>query len=42
MGEASFVSLAAPFIDDWAPPASKTVWLAIYYMTIPVGGTWER
>ncbi|XP_015956170.1 probable sphingolipid transporter spinster homolog 2 [Arachis duranensis] len=37
VGEASFISLAAPFIDDSAPPAQKTRWLAIFYMCIPAG-----
>ncbi|XP_061370071.1 probable sphingolipid transporter spinster homolog 2 isoform X2 [Gastrolobium bilobum] len=36
-GEASFISLAAPFIDDNAPVAQKTAWLAIFYMCIPTG-----
>ncbi|XP_019165157.1 PREDICTED: probable sphingolipid transporter spinster homolog 2 isoform X4 [Ipomoea nil] len=37
VGEASFISLAAPFIDDNAPAAQKTVWLGIFYMCIPTG-----
>ncbi|KAL5753246.1 hypothetical protein ACOSQ2_023753 [Xanthoceras sorbifolium] len=37
VGEASFISLAAPFIDDHAPVAQKTVWLAMFYMCIPTG-----
>ncbi|XP_007041476.2 PREDICTED: probable sphingolipid transporter spinster homolog 2 isoform X1 [Theobroma cacao] len=37
VGEASFISLAAPFIDDNAPVAQKTAWLAIFYMCIPTG-----
>ncbi|KAL5704749.1 hypothetical protein ACHQM5_023130 [Ranunculus cassubicifolius] len=37
VGEASFISLAAPFIDDNAPPSQKTVWLAAFYMCIPGG-----
>ncbi|XP_078436090.1 putative sphingolipid transporter spinster homolog 2 [Wolffia australiana] len=37
VGEASFISLAAPFIDDNAPPAQKTAWLAVFYMCIPSG-----
>lgn len=37
VGEASFISLAAPFIDDNAPVAQKTAWLAIFYMCIPAG-----
>ncbi|GKU94972.1 hypothetical protein SLEP1_g8393 [Rubroshorea leprosula] len=37
VGEASFISLAAPFIDDNAPVARKTAWLAMFYMCIPTG-----
>ncbi|KAI3896123.1 hypothetical protein MKX03_020093, partial [Papaver bracteatum] len=37
VGEASFVSLAAPFIDDNAPVAKKTFCLGLFYMCISVG-----
>ncbi|ESW31179.1 hypothetical protein PHAVU_002G216300 [Phaseolus vulgaris] len=37
VGEASFISLAAPFIDDNAPASQKTVWLGTFYMCIPAG-----
>ncbi|KAK6916241.1 Major facilitator superfamily [Dillenia turbinata] len=37
VGEASFISLAAPFIDDNAPVTQKTVWLGTFYMCIPSG-----
>ncbi|KAG4154045.1 hypothetical protein ERO13_D03G033200v2 [Gossypium hirsutum] len=37
VGEASFISLAAPFIDDNAPISQKTAWLAVFYMCIPTG-----
>ncbi|XP_028126698.1 probable sphingolipid transporter spinster homolog 2 [Camellia sinensis] len=37
VGEASFISLAAPFIDDNAPVDQKTAWLGIFYMCIPAG-----
>uniref|UniRef100_A0A2P2L7T4 Major facilitator superfamily (MFS) profile domain-containing protein n=1 Tax=Rhizophora mucronata TaxID=61149 RepID=A0A2P2L7T4_RHIMU len=37
VGEASFISLAAPFIDDNAPDGQKTAWLAMFYMCIPTG-----
>ncbi|ONI02634.1 hypothetical protein PRUPE_6G211400 [Prunus persica] len=37
VGEASFISLAAPFIDDHAPAPQKTAWLAMFYMCIPTG-----
>eukprot|EP00951_Prasinocladus_malaysianus_P028243 scaffold256547_cov25-Prasinocladus_malaysianus.AAC.2 len=36
-GEASFLALTAPFIDDVAPPKSKTVWFAMFYMTNTAG-----
>jgi MFS family permease len=37
VGEASFVALAAPYINDAAPPDRKTLWLAVFYACIPVG-----
>ncbi|KAL7591210.1 hypothetical protein Lser_V15G34329 [Lactuca serriola] len=37
VGEASFISLAAPFIDDNAPATQRTAWLGIFYMCIPTG-----
>ncbi|CAO2815824.1 unnamed protein product [Amaranthus hypochondriacus] len=37
VGEASFISLAAPFIDDNAPDSQRTAWLGFFYMCIPVG-----
>ncbi|KAH9548547.1 hypothetical protein CY35_11G092600 [Sphagnum magellanicum] len=37
VGEASFISLAAPFIINVAPPAQSSAWLALFYMCIPVG-----
>lgn len=37
VGEASFCSMAAPFIDDCAPKDNKATWLAIFYMCIPTG-----
>ena len=37
LGEASFCALASPFIDDAAPAAAKTRWLAAFFMCIPVG-----
>ncbi|KAG9439889.1 hypothetical protein H6P81_020054 [Aristolochia fimbriata] len=37
IGEASFISLASPFIDDNAPESQKTFWLALFYMCIPTG-----
>ncbi|GFR52405.1 hypothetical protein Agub_g14975, partial [Astrephomene gubernaculifera] len=37
VGEASFVALAAPFIDDFAPVSQKTRWFAAFYLCIPVG-----
>eukprot|EP00941_MAST-03F_sp_MAST-3F-sp1_P004684 g4684.t1 len=37
VGEASFQTIAPPFIDDRAPLASKGLWLAIFFIAIPVG-----
>lgn len=37
VGEASFVSLAAPYILDVAPPSQSSSWISIFYMFIPVG-----
>ncbi|KAI7845461.1 hypothetical protein COHA_001011 [Chlorella ohadii] len=37
VGEASFVALAAPFIDDNAPPARKALWLGVFFGCIPTG-----
>ncbi|KAL3843814.1 hypothetical protein ACJIZ3_001217 [Penstemon smallii] len=37
VGEASFISLAAPFIDDNAPVSQRTSWLGAFYMCIPTG-----
>eukprot|EP00898_Chlorokybus_atmophyticus_P002723 jgi/Chlat1/3451/Chrsp23S03766 len=37
VGEASFMALASPFIDDYAPPAQKGRWLSLFYMCIPAG-----
>ncbi|XP_010520571.1 PREDICTED: probable sphingolipid transporter spinster homolog 2 [Tarenaya hassleriana] len=37
VGEASFISLAVPFIDDNAPVDQKTAWISIFYMCIPTG-----
>lgn len=37
VGEASFVSLAAPCISDCAPRDRVSLWLACFYLCIPVG-----
>ena len=37
VGEASFISLAAPVLDDEAPRNLRSVWLAIFYACISVG-----
>ncbi|PWA94470.1 major facilitator superfamily domain protein [Artemisia annua] len=37
VGEASFISLAAPFIDENAPATQRSAWLGIFYMCIPTG-----
>lgn len=37
IGEASFVGLAPTCIDDVAPKSSRTSWLSLFFMAIPVG-----
>lgn len=37
VGEASFISLAAPVLDDEAPRDLRSVWLSIFYACISVG-----
>ncbi len=37
VGEASFQCVVPPYIDDTAPPAQRSLWLALFYMAIPVG-----
>lgn len=37
VGEASFIALATPFIDDYAPKHLKARWFAIFYMCTPAG-----
>jgi len=37
VGEASFISLAAPCISDCAPRGRVSLWLACFYLCIPVG-----
>ncbi|XP_023746534.1 probable sphingolipid transporter spinster homolog 2 [Lactuca sativa] len=37
VGEASYISLAAPFIDENAPVAQRTAWLGIFFMCKPIG-----
>lgn len=37
IGEASFVSLAPPIILDSASDKNKSIWMAIFYTTIPLG-----
>eukprot|EP00958_Prasinococcus_capsulatus_P022905 scaffold3297_cov327-Prasinococcus_capsulatus_cf.AAC.3 len=41
-GEASFVSLAAPFIDDAAPATQRAKWLALFYVFLPTGAPVSR
>ena len=37
VGEAAFQCIIPPYIEDFAPPASKSLWLAIFYTSIPTG-----
>jgi MFS family permease len=32
-----FIALAAPLIDDLAPPPKKSLWLALLFVCIPTG-----
>ncbi len=36
-GEASFLCIAPPFIDRFAPKGGKSLWLSVFYSAIPVG-----
>src|SRR6185312_12698666 len=37
VGEASYATLAPTIIDDMAPAASKSRWMAIFYSATPIG-----
>jgi MFS family permease len=37
VGEASYATIAPTIIDDLAPPAQKSRWLAIFYVATPIG-----
>lgn len=37
VGEASFACLAPPLIDCKAPPESRSKWMSVFYLAIPVG-----
>ncbi|RHY09415.1 hypothetical protein DYB25_003420 [Aphanomyces astaci] len=37
IGESSFHATTPPFIDEFAPPKSRTLWLGIFYCGISVG-----
>ena len=37
VGEAAFQCIIPPYIEDFAPSASKSLWLAIFYTSIPTG-----
>jgi fucose permease len=37
VGEASFQTIAPPFIDDRAPHGRRGVWLGIFFVAIPLG-----
>ena len=36
-GEASIITLSAPFIDDVAPGERKTLWFALLSVAPPIG-----
>ena len=37
VGEASFQCIIPPYIEDFAPAESKSLWLSIFFTAIPVG-----
>ena len=37
VGEAAFQCIVPPYIEDFSPAGSKTVWLAVFYTAIPTG-----
>jgi MFS transporter, Spinster family, sphingosine-1-phosphate transporter len=37
LGEASYATIAPTLIDDMAPPACKSRWMAIFYSATPIG-----
>jgi MFS family permease len=37
VGEASYATIAPTLIDDVAPPAKRSGWLAIFYAAMPIG-----
>ncbi|OQR96914.1 Major Facilitator Superfamily (MFS) [Thraustotheca clavata] len=37
IGESSFQCIAPPFIDDYAPPATRTLWLGVFFACISIG-----
>ena len=37
VGEAAFQTIVPPYIEDFAPPGSRGLWLALYYIAIPTG-----
>jgi MFS transporter, Spinster family, sphingosine-1-phosphate transporter len=38
VGEASYATIAPTLIDDLAPPARRSRWLAVFYSAMPIGG----
>ena len=37
VGEAAFQCIVPPYIEDFAPVASKSLWLSVFFTAIPVG-----
>ena len=37
VGEAAFQCIVPPYIEDFAPAASKSLWLSLFYTAIPTG-----
>lgn len=37
VGEAAFQCIVPPYVDDFAPAGSKSLWLSLFYTAIPTG-----
>ena len=37
IGEAAFQCIVPPYIEDFAPPEAKSLWLSVFFTAIPVG-----
>ena len=37
VGEAAFQCIVPPYVEDFAPPGAKTLWLGVFFTAIPTG-----